>query len=67
MFNPYLLNLSADKKKIFVYLLLGCLISFVDSQFLIAGDYESIYAFICLNVITVRLVMELIFNMASRC
>lgn len=65
MFNPYLLNLSADKKKIFCYLLLGCLISFVGSQFLIAGDYESIYAFICLNVITVRLVLELIFNMAK--
>lgn len=65
MFNPYLLNLSADKKKIFGYLLLVCLILFVGSQFLIAGDYESIYAFICLNVITVRLVLELIFNMAK--
>lgn len=54
MFNPYLLNLSADKKKIFGYLLLGCLISFVVSQFLIAGDYESIYAFICLNDIYIR-------------
>ena len=41
MFNPYLLNLSADKKKIFGYLLLVCLILFVGSQFLIAGDYES--------------------------
>ena len=65
MFNPYLLNLSADKKKIFGCLLLVSLISFVGSQFLIAGDYEAIYAFICLNVITVRLVLELIFNMAK--